>query len=91
MTAGVAVMVCRGSLTTEQLACAFSLLRVTCEGQFGTISDACRRLNSSAPKAGLIPSRGRRSAEASRAYGSVALGLSRSVPDEFRELAEKEL
>ena len=24
-------------------------------------------------------------------YGSVALGLSRSVPDEFRELAEKEL
>jgi DNA polymerase IV len=25
------------------------------------------------------------------AYGSVALGLSRSVPDEFRELAEKEL
>jgi DNA polymerase-4 len=25
------------------------------------------------------------------AYGSVALGLSRSVPDAFRELAEKEL
>ena len=24
-------------------------------------------------------------------YGSVALGLSRSVPDEFRELAEKDL
>jgi DNA polymerase-4 len=24
-------------------------------------------------------------------YGSVVLGLSRSVPDEFRELAEKEL
>ena len=24
-------------------------------------------------------------------YGSVALGMSRSVPDEFRELAEKEL
>ena len=24
-------------------------------------------------------------------YGSVALGISRSVPDEFRELAEKEL
>ena len=24
-------------------------------------------------------------------YGSVAVGLSRSVPDEFRELAEKEL
>ena len=24
-------------------------------------------------------------------YGSVALGVSRSVPDEFRELAEKEL
>jgi DNA polymerase-4 len=24
-------------------------------------------------------------------YGSVALGLARSVPDEFRELAEKEL
>jgi DNA polymerase IV len=24
-------------------------------------------------------------------YGSVALGLSRSVPDAFRELAEKEL
>jgi DNA polymerase-4 len=24
-------------------------------------------------------------------YGSVALGLSRSVPDEFRELAEKQL
>ncbi len=24
-------------------------------------------------------------------YASVALGLSRSVPDEFRELAEKEL
>jgi len=32
-----------------------------------------------------------RRAEASRAYGSVALGLSRSVSDEFRELAEKEL
>src|SRR5437588_10123778 len=32
VTAGVAVMVCRGSLTTEQLACAFSLLRVTCAG-----------------------------------------------------------
>src|SRR6202035_2168222 len=39
VTAGVAVMVCRGSPTTEQLACAFSLLRVTCAGQFGTISD----------------------------------------------------
>jgi DNA polymerase IV len=24
-------------------------------------------------------------------YGSVALGIARSVPDEFRELAEKEL
>jgi DNA polymerase-4 len=24
-------------------------------------------------------------------YGSVMLGLSRSVPDEFRELAEKDL
>jgi DNA polymerase IV len=24
-------------------------------------------------------------------YGSVVLGLSRSVPDEFRELAEKDL
>ncbi len=24
-------------------------------------------------------------------YGSVALGISRSVPDEFRELAEKDL
>jgi DNA polymerase-4 len=24
-------------------------------------------------------------------YGSVALGFSRSVPDEFRELAEKDL
>ena len=24
-------------------------------------------------------------------YGSVALGLSRSVPDEFRKLAEKDL
>ena len=24
-------------------------------------------------------------------YGSLALGISRSVPDEFRELAEKEL
>jgi DNA polymerase-4 len=24
-------------------------------------------------------------------YGSVALGVSRSVPDEFRELAEKDL
>jgi len=32
VTAGVAVMVCRGSLTTEQSACAFSLLRVTCAG-----------------------------------------------------------
>jgi hypothetical protein len=27
----------------------------------------------------------------SNAYGSVMLGLSRSVPDEFRELAEKNL
>ena len=24
-------------------------------------------------------------------YGSVVLGLSRSIPDEFRELAEKDL
>jgi DNA polymerase IV len=24
-------------------------------------------------------------------YGSVALGIARSVPDEFRELAEKDL
>jgi DNA polymerase-4 len=24
-------------------------------------------------------------------YGSIVLGLSRSVPDEFRELAEKDL
>jgi len=44
-----------------------------------------------APNADLIPSRSRRRAEASRAYGSVALGLSRSVSDEFRERAEKEL
>src|ERR1700730_8591270 len=36
-----------------------------------------------APNAGLIPSRSRRRAEASRAYASVALGLSRSVPDEL--------
>jgi hypothetical protein len=43
------------------------------------------------PSAGLIPSRSRRRAEASRAYASVALGLSRSIPDEFRELAEEAL
>jgi len=89
MMAGVAVMVYRGSLTTEQLACI--LAAALAQGQFGTISDACRRLNSLAPSAGLIPSRSRRRAEASRECGSVALGLSRSVPDEFRELAEKEL
>jgi hypothetical protein len=30
-------------------------------------------------------------ARLSEGYGSVVLGLSRSVPDEFRELAEKDL
>jgi len=46
--AGVAVMVCRGSLTTEQLACI--LAAALAQGQFGTISDACRRLDSSGTK-----------------------------------------
>src|SRR5438105_9778857 len=71
--------------------CILATARELARGQFGTIFDACRRLNSSAPNAGLIPSRSRRRAEASRAYGSVALGPSRSVPDEFRELAEEAL
>ena len=79
MTAGVAVMVCRGSLTTEQLACAFSLLRVICAGPI-----LCTKCRPDSIK--KSPSRG---GIASMRVGRV--GTFAFSPDESRELAEKEL
>src|ERR1700682_2168307 len=72
--------VCRGSLTTDNWRVHSRYCARLAQGQFSTISDACRRLNSSGTKCRpdsikKSPPRG-----GSRAYGSVALGLSRSVP-----------